>query len=584
MKESEATATEMLALTRPATRQATAAALLGAAAVGTGIGLIAVSAWLISRASQHPPESAIALAIVAVQFFGLSKGLFRYGHRLTGHDAAFRALADLRVRVYAHLETLAPAGLPAFRRGDLLARFIDDVDSLQDLLVRVLLPFAIAILAGAGTVIVVWLILPAAALILLLALLLTGTLVPWLTGSLARRTEAQQASARGQLSTAVVDLLEGADELRANGAITAQLARTETLDAQLAKTARSGARTAGVGQGLATALPGFATVGALLVGIPAVRHHELNAVMLAVIALIPLAAFELGTGLPAAAQILQRVRGSLGRTLAVLRGEPTVRDPASPAPLPFGAGAKPHVLRVQNLRVRYGPDQPWALDGLDLDIRPGNRLAVVGPSGAGKSTLADVLLRFRPYEAGTLTLDGVALDDMTGDDCRRAIGLVAQDAHVFNSTIDANLRLARPSATPDDLRAALGRAHLLDWIDELPRGLDTEVGAFGSGMSGGQRQRLATARALLADFPILVLDEPGEHLDIPTADALITDLLDATHAQALLLITHRLSGLDRFDEVIVLHRGRVVERGTHTDLLTRGGRYAAMWRREVGSP
>jgi ABC-type multidrug transport system fused ATPase/permease subunit len=209
-------------------------------------------------------------------------------------------------------------------------------------------------------------------------------------------------------------------------------------------------------------------------------------------------------------------------------------------------------------------------------------VAVVGRSGAGKSTLAEVLLRFLPYDSGTATLDGVELADVAGDDCRRAIGLVAQDAHVFNSALEANLRLARPEATREQLRTALDRAQLLDWIDGLPAGLETEVGEFGSRMSGGQRQRLAVARALLAGFPLLVLDEPGEHLDIETADALLADVLDAAPTQGILLITHRLSGLERFDEIIVLHHGRAVERGTHAALLARGGRYADMWRRERG--
>jgi thiol reductant ABC exporter CydC subunit len=582
--ETKATAADMVALARPARRQAVLATLLGAAAVGAGIGLIAVSAWLISRASQHPPESAVALAIVAVQFFGLSKGLFRYGHRLRSHDAAFRALGDLRVRIFGHLEALAPAGLPAFRRGDLLARFVDDVDSIQDLLVRVILPFAIAVLAGASTVALVWWILPAAGLILLVAITLTATLVPWLTGVLARRSEARQAAARGELTASVVDLLEGGDELRANGAIAAQLARTRALDEELARVARHGARTAGAGQALATLLPGLAMVGALLAGIAAVRSHDLNPTMLAVIALVPLAAFELGAGLPGATQLLQRVRRSLGRTLAVLRREPLVREPTSPVPLAVSANAASGVLRVRGLRFRYGRDAPWALDGLDLDVRPGSRVAVVGPSGAGKSTLAEVLLRFLPYGDGTVTLDGVELADIAGDDCRRVIGLVAQDAHVFNSTIEANLRLAHPPATREQLRTALGRAQLLDWVDGLPAGLETEVGEFGCRMSGGQRQRLAVARALLAGFPLLVMDEPGEHLDVETADVLVTDVLDAASTQAVLLITHRLSGLERFDDVLVLDRGRVVERGTHAALLARGGRYAEMWRRERGAP
>jgi thiol reductant ABC exporter CydC subunit len=562
---------------RPAARQLALATLLGAGAIGAGIGLLATSGWLISRASQHPRESALALGIVAVQFFGLSRGLLRYGQRLVGHDAAFRALADLRVRVYARLESLAPAGLPAFRSGDLLARFVDDVDSVQDLLVRVIPAFAIAIVVGAATVSLMWWILPAAGLILLVTLALAATLLPWLTGRLARRTESTQAAARGELAAAVVDLVRGAPELAAYGAIDAQLARAGEIDTELWRAERSAARTAGVGQGLATLLPGGAMVGALLVGVEAVRAGRLDGTLLAVIAVVPLAAFELATPLPAATQVLQRLRRSLGRTLAVVQAEPPVVEPDDPKPLP----ASPHVLRLRGLRSRYHDDGPWALDGLDLDLAPGRRVAVVGRSGAGKSTLADVLLRFLPYQGGSATLGGVELRDLSGDDCRRVIGLVAQDAHIFDATVEENVRLARRDAADGELRCALQRARLLEWTEELPAGLRTEVGEHGGRISGGQRQRLALARALLADFPVLVLDEPGEHLDTATADALVTDLLEATTGQAVLLITHRLAGLEAVDEVIVLDRGRAAERGTHIELLARGGAYAEMWRREA---
>ena len=241
---------------RPARRQLIVASLLGAGAIGAGIGLLATSAWLISRAAQHPTEDALALGIVAVQFFGLSKGILRYGQRLVSHDAAFRALADLRVRVYTRLEAVAPAGLPAIRSGDLMARFVHDVESLQDLVVRVICPFAIAILSGAVAVAIVWLILPAAGAVLLVALLLAGTMLPWLTGRLARRNEARQASARGELTATVVDLVRGAPELAAYGGMDRQLERARTIDGQLGEIANGGARTAGVGQGIRDAAAG----------------------------------------------------------------------------------------------------------------------------------------------------------------------------------------------------------------------------------------------------------------------------------------------------------------------------------------
>jgi thiol reductant ABC exporter CydC subunit len=567
-----------LGLARPAAGRLAVAALLGAGAIGGGIGLIATSAWLISRASQRPAESSLAIAIVAVQFFGLSRGLFRYGQRLVGHDAAFRALADLRVTTYARLETLAPAGLPAFRSGDLLARLVHDIDSLQDLLLRVIGPFLIALLVGAGTVALMWWILPAAGVILLAALLLAATALTWLTGRLSRRSESKQAAIRGELTAAVVDLIEGAPELTAYGALEAQHQRTLRIDAQLTQVAGASARTAGVGQGLATLLSGLAMWGALVAGVAAVHAGTLDGVLLAVIALVPLAAFELVTDLPTATQTLQRVRRSASRTLEVIHARPPVVEPTDPRPMPVGS---PAALRVRGLRARYGDAGPWVLDGLDLDLLPGQTVALVGRSGAGKSTLAEVLLRFLPYQAGSVALDGVEISDLDGDDYRRVVGLVSQDAHIFDTTLEENLRLARRDATPAQLEAALRGARLWEWTQGLPDGLATGVGAQGALISGGQRQRLALARALLADFPVLVVDEPGEHLDTPTADALVADLLDTTDRQAVLVITHRLAGLEGVDQVIVLDGGRAVERGCHAELLAHDGPYARMWTREA---
>jgi ABC-type multidrug transport system fused ATPase/permease subunit len=189
-------------------------------------------------------------------------------------------------------------------------------------------------------------------------------------------------------------------------------------------------------------------------------------------------------------------------------------------------------------------------------------------------------LRFLDYREGSVTLNGVELADLQGDQSRTVVGLVSQDAHVFDSTLEENLRLARREASEDQLNAALAAARLREWTDQLPAGLRTEVGERGARMSGGQRQRLAIARALLAEFPLLVLDEPGEHLDTTTADAIVADVLAGTDEKATLLITHRLVGLEETDEVLVLERGRVVERGSHSELLALGGRYAALWQSE----
>jgi len=555
------------------------ATLLGAGAIAADIGLLGTAAWLISKAAQHPNEATLAVAIVAVQFFGLSRGFLRYKERLVGHDAAFRLLADLRVKVYHRLERLAPSGLPAFRRGDLLARMVQDVDSLQDLVLRVVPPFGIAVVVGVSTVVLMWWMLPAAAVILAGCLLLAATVVPWLTAALARRRESQFGALRGDLAAAMVDLTEGAAELIAFGAAEDHVRTIRTQDAQLTSIASASAGTEGLGLALTTLLAGLACWGCLLAGIPAVLSGRLGGTELAVITLIPLAAFELVVGLPVATQALQRVRQGAARVFEVLDARVPVPEPDVVVALPD----PPFDLEVQSVWASYPAAPAPALSGVDLSLSPGRRVAVVGPSGAGKSTLAAVLVGFVRYDAGSITLSGVPTEQLSGDDLRTVVGLVGQDAYLFDTTVGENLRVGLRDATDDQLFGVLERVGLTAWLGDLPEGLATEVGAHGARLSGGQRQRLAVARALLADFPVLVLDEPAEHLEARAADELTADLLDITDGRSLVLVTHRLAGLEAVDEILVVDSGKVIERGTHDELLGLAGRYSDLWWDEMKS-
>ncbi|MFJ9838915.1 thiol reductant ABC exporter subunit CydD [Kitasatospora sp. NPDC101155] len=568
----------------PAAPRLALSVLLGSLALGCAVALMATSGYLISRASQMPPVLYLMMAVTAVRAFGIGRSFFRYTERLVSHDAVLRTLGTLRAAVYRRLTGLAPAGLPAFRRGDLLSRLVADVDAIQDHYLRWRLPAAVAGVVALGSAVALGAFLPAAGLVLGLGLLLAGVLVPALAGRWSAGAERRQAPARGHLSTAVVDAFTGTAELTVAGALPGRLAVVRTADAALTRLAARSAATTALGTGLITLLTGLTVVGAAAVGIQGVRDGALAPVCLALVVLTPLAAFEAVTGMPLAVQARQRSRAAQARLDELLLAPEPVADPAEPLELP----EQPLPVAVRGLTVRHPGQAVDALTGLDLDLVPGRRIAVVGPSGSGKTTLALALLRFLEPGAGSVTFAAgrpQAVDSraLAGEDVRRVIGLCAQDAHVFDSSLRENLRLARPGADEAELRAALAAARLLDWTDGLPEGLDTMVGEHGARLSGGQRQRLALARALLADFPVLVLDEPAEHLDLPTADALTADLLAATEGRTTVLITHRLAGLDdaAVDEVLVLDGGRVAERGRWSELVADpDGRLHAMWRRE----
>ncbi|MBV7669880.1 thiol reductant ABC exporter subunit CydD [Streptomyces halstedii] len=557
------------------------ALLLGSLAVGSSVGLMAVSGWLISRASEQPPVLYLMVAVTATRAFGLGRAVFRYAERLVSHDAVLRTLAELRVAVYRGLERVAPAGLRTARRGDLLTRLVSDVDALQDYWLRWLLPAGTALLVGVGAVGFTGWLLPEAGAVLAAGLVLAGVGVPLVSGAAARHAERMLAPARSRLAVRVADLLGGTAELTVAGALPRRKREARAADADLTAIASRAATATAVGAGLSALLCGLTVVAAALVALPAVHDGRLAGVALAVVVLTPLAAFEAVNGLPLAVQFRRRIGRSAERVYEVLDAPLPVREPADPAEAP----ASPFPLVLRDLSARYGGADRDALDSVDLTLVPGRRVAVVGPSGSGKTTLAQVLLRFLDAREGTYSLGGVEASALDGDTVRTFVGLCAQDAHVFDSSIRENLRLARTDATDDELSDALGRARLLDWVRSLPDGIDTLVGEHGARLSGGQRQRLALARALLADFPVLVLDEPAEHLDLATADALTADLLDATRGRTTLLITHRLAGLDAVDEVLVLDEGRIAQRGAYAELAVADGPLRGMLERErAGTP
>jgi ATP-binding cassette, subfamily C, bacterial CydC len=524
------------------------AALFGVLTILFGVGLMATAGYLISRAAEQPAVLSLTVAIVGVRFFALARPIVRYLERLASHDLALRSLGAARAQVYDRLERLSPAQLQQHRRGDLLAGFVADVDSLQNLYLRGLLPPVVALVAGVGTVAVVAAILPVAGLALAAGLVAGGVAVPFAAAALARRSAAVEAPARATLSAELVETLSGGRELVAYGCVAGRVEQIRDADRSLVRVARRAALADGTGEGLRLLVTGATVAGVLAVAVSSHDAGTLDRVLIALLALASLAAFDAVQPLPEALRELRATVASGERILDLTGSEIAVADPAEALPLPQGRFS----IALETVRVRYAPGERPALDGVSLRLDPGRRVALLGPSGSGKTTIVNLLLRFLDPEAGRVTLAGRDLREYRQEDVRRAIAVAGQDSHLFSTTIRENLRLPRPEATDEELDDALRRARILDWVRGLPAGWNTLVGEEGRELSGGQRQRLVVARALLANAPVLVLDEPTAHLDAPMAARLIDDVLDAAADRTVLLITHRPEGLDRMDEVVRL--------------------------------
>ncbi|TMR11830.1 thiol reductant ABC exporter subunit CydC [Nonomuraea turkmeniaca] len=574
------------------------AVLAGAAADLAGLGLIAAAAWLITRAAEQPPLAALSVAIVATRAFATSKGVFRYIERLTGHDVALRAQAGTREDLY---RALIPPQQPRHGGADLLSRMVDDTEAVQDLLVRCLLPAAAAAIAGLAAVVIGLTILPVAALVLVAGLALAGVLLPAGTAAAARRWSARIAPARAALAGRVADLVHGSADLAAYGADDEALRKATAADEALAALERRQARVHAAALAGGTLVQGSTVAAVVLLA----QGAGVGSVGTAVLALTALVSFEPVLPLAAAGERMAGITAALRRLREVRSAAAAVTEPAAPAPKP----ESPLTIEIDDLVVRHTPRNEAtppqhngrtapdaaspsdddaaasrrhgrpALDGVSLRLTPGKRVAIVGPSGAGKSTLLAALMRLVEPESGHVRVNGVDIRDLAGDDVRALMTGLTQDPYIFRTTLRDNLRLAGPEAGDETLRRAVRDARLDGWVERV--GWDAELGEDGRTVSGGQLQRLALARALLYDPPVLLLDEPAEALDEETADRLMSDLLDVTRDRTTLLVTHRLKGLETVDEIVVLEEGRVIQRGRHDELVAVSGYYRDLWESEV---
>jgi ATP-binding cassette subfamily C protein CydC len=545
---------------------------LGFATVASGIGLMTTSGYLISAAALQPSIADLQIAIVGVRFFGISRGVFRYLERYVTHEATFRLLGRLRTWFYQALEPLAPARLLEYRSGDLLARIVSDVDTLQDFYLRVLAPPAVAILTALLMAVLLGSLGLSLAVVGLTFLLLSGVGLPILMRAMSRKTGRLMVQVQADLNTVLTEGVLGISDLLAFGQHQNYLDRLQKLSGDSGKLQMQMARISGIENSLSGLLLNLATISVLCVAIPLVVQGRLDGVLLAMLVLAVISSFEAVMPLPQGFQFLEKSLESARRLFAIVDAQPVVVDPVLPVETPSGKK-----ISITDLRFSYAEHGSQVLDGISLDLAQNKTVAIVGPSGAGKTTLVQLLLRFWDYSDGRITMDDCELRRCRQDDVRRLMAVVSQQIHFFDATARENLLLAKPDATEQELFAATRQAQVHETLLSLPEGYDTWIGEQGVRLSSGQRQRLAIARAILQDAPLLILDEPSAGLDAPTRQNLWRELRSVARGRTTLIISHHLLGLEFVDEIVVLDEGRTIERGRHHELMELRGLYHRMW-------
>ncbi len=567
------------------------ACFLGAAGLGATIALGATAAWLIARASQMPPVLYLEVAVVSVRFFGISKAVFRYLERLASHKLGVSGMTTLRTNLYRSLSYSDTARIASLRRGDILDRMGTDVDNIGDFVVKSLLPAMVAAIAGIITVVGISLVDWRAGLFLALGLLLSGLVGPLFTIRATRISQQRETQSRAQISEVAMTMVDGAAQITVDGQTQQVLSGLSKLEDQLYEAKDSSAKPAALAEAIDVFGMLMAVIMAAYFGISAVNHQSIPEVMLAVLALTPLSAFEGTAQLGPAAQQLVISATSAVRIMNMLPAQEQVKtteedeQPSTPRNRNTSS-----ILEAKDLAIGW-PGGPVVAEGINLRLEPGNHLAIVGQSGIGKTTLLYTLAGLLKPVSGSVKIDGVDIFSLPRIRAAASFVITPEDAHIFETTILENLRVANGQLSAKEGEELLKEAGLGQWISSLPDGLETELGSGATTISGGERRRILLARAMAAKAPLLALDEPGEHLDAETADALLRDLLNSgskEQKRGVILVTHRLTPLDQADKVFIMDKphgnpnepATFVASGTHKELLETHQGYAWSIRQE----
>jgi ATP-binding cassette subfamily C protein CydC len=568
----------LLRILRPVRGWLLLGGLLAFATLLANVTLMAISGWFIAT------MALAGVAGLSINYFtpaavirtcAIIRTAGRYGERLVTHEATLRLLSTLRVWFYQRLEPLAPAVLERYRSGDLLSRLRGDIDTLDHFYLRLLLPSMVAITSSLLFTLFLFWFNPLLALIEAALLGLAGVVLPLLLNRLAAKTGQLINTLTSDLRANLVDDLQGMGELLIDNADERHAARIEGLSERLAKAQSHMSQLDGIAQGAVGLCANLAMWLITLSAIPMIQQGELPPAHLSMLALFALASFEAIAPLPSAFQGIGETLAAARRIFALVDSEPVVVEPPSPTELPQDL-----TLNLDNVSFTYPEIDAPVLQHLDFNLPAGGRIALLGPSGSGKTTLLQLLLKFRAPDAGNITLGGIPYTMLSGEGVRSHIAVATQYNHLFNSSIRDNLLLANPEADQQTLEAACRVALIHDFIITQPEAYDTPVGELGLHLSGGQVRRLAIARALLKDAPILILDEPTEGLDPHTEQIMMENILRWSEGRSLLLVTHKVRGLDRMDQILLLHETSITEQGSHQELLDSSETYRWLHRQQ----
>jgi thiol reductant ABC exporter CydC subunit len=539
----------LVRLARPVRGWLVLAILAAAGALIANVALMTAAPYLLSKATIVSGFAALSVAVTAVRAFAIGRASLRYAERTLSHTTALRILTELRTTVYRAVARLSPGDLPHARSGDLLARIDADVESLDVFFVRGLIPVAAAALGSVVSCAILGVLVPRAAAVLALVLIVAGVGVPLATRAASRVAAARLVEARGRLHADLAEQIEGMADLIAFGQDGHALAEDARVADRIRDAQRRRAAALGGAAGASVLLAGAAGIACLWLSIPAVRAGELAGTFLAVVPLVAFAAFEGVTTLGDAARQTEVSRAAAVRTFELIDREPRIADPVEPTAAPGETS-----ISFRDVSFRYTAEGPLALHRVSFELPERGRIGLLGASGTGKTTVINLLVRFWDPGEGSILVGGRDVRDRRLSDLRGLLAVVPQHPYLFNGTLRDNLLLADGAAEDDTLLAACDRAQLDAFIASLPHGLDTEVGENGVKISGGERQRVAIARAFLRDAPIFVLDEATANLDPVTERAVLGELDRYARDRSLLVVTHRPGPLDLVDRVVRLDR------------------------------